>query len=216
MRLSKPFAQSARWRCVLLGVLVAFCAAAIVGCGGSDPPPAAPAGSPDAAGQAGGPGAAEPASPPADAAPSEPAEATEPVEAEPAEAEPAKPAAEPAESAAADAASAAAADAPVEEKGRQLPEDIASWQEVDYLAAKQARDPRLLDAVAYFGEQYSGDATAARLLATLLTTPEEPEPEPKPEPKVEKKPEKRSPSDFGEFGPMESFPEGGAAAMPMD
>ncbi|MGI6419168.1 MAG: hypothetical protein ACOX1P_26280 [Thermoguttaceae bacterium] len=56
MRLSKPFAQSARWRFVLLGVIVTFCAAAIVGCGGSDTQPAAPTGSPDAAGQAERPG----------------------------------------------------------------------------------------------------------------------------------------------------------------
>ena len=55
-----------------------------------------------------------------------------------------------------------------------MPADIASWQEGDYLADKQSSDPRILDAVAYVGEQYSGDATAARLVATLLTTPEDP------------------------------------------
>jgi hypothetical protein len=225
VRLSKPFAQSARWRFVLLGVIVTFCAAAIVGCGGSDTQPAAPTGSPDAAGQAGGPGAAEPASPPTAPAEAKPAAApgettppAAPAEAKPAaapaETEPAKPKPQPPESAPAPgAASTPAAAAPAEKEGPSLPADIASWQEGDYLAAKQSRDPRFLDAVAYVGEQYSGDATAARLLATLLTTPEDPEPEPKPEPKVEKKPEKRPPSELSEFGPTESFPEG-AGPMP--
>ncbi len=222
MRLSKPFAQFARWRFVLLGVIVTFCAAAIVGCGGSDTQPAAP-GSPDAAGQAGA--RAQGARIAADSAGGGKAggstggdnaagSAGGQAEAKPAGTEPAKPKPETPESAPAPgAASTPAAAAPAEKEGPSLPADIASWQEGDYLAAKQSRDPRFLDAVAYVGEQYSGDATAARLLATLLTTPEDPEPEPKPEPKVEKKPEKRPPSELSEFGPTESFPEG-AGPMP--
>lgn len=89
------------------------------------------------------------------------------------------------------------------------PEDVATWQDDDYRSAKEDRDPRLLDALAYLGENSAGDADAARLLVALLTTPEDPEPEPKPEPKVEKKPEKKKSSSeydeyMGEEGGMEA------------
>ena len=90
------------------------------------------------------------------------------------------------------------------------PEDVVAWQDEDYLAAKENRDPRLLDAVAYLGENSSGDPDAAKLLVELLATPEDPEPEPKPEPKVEKKPAKKSGSEYDEYpgGPGGGMEEG--------
>jgi len=89
------------------------------------------------------------------------------------------------------------------EEGKSRPDDVVAWKDDDYRSAKEDRDPRLLDAVAYLGENKSGDARAAGLLVELLTTPEDPEPEPKPEPKVEKKPEKKRPSDYDEYSGMD-------------
>ena len=85
------------------------------------------------------------------------------------------------------------------------PEDVAEWEDKDFRSAKADRDPRLLDAVAYLGENSSGDAEAATLLVELLSIPEDPEPEPKPEPKVEKKPEKKKPAEYDEYSGEEGM-----------
>lgn len=88
------------------------------------------------------------------------------------------------------------------EQAKPRPADAADWTEEDLRKAKEDRDPKLLSAVAYLGENRSGDADAVKLLVELLTTPEDPEPEPKPEPKVEKKPEKKPGGEEGydEYG----------------
>ncbi len=93
------------------------------------------------------------------------------------------------------------------EKVQPRPADVANWTEEDLRKAKEDRDPKLLSAVAYLGENRSGDADAVKLLVELLATPEDPEPEPKPEPKVEKKPEKKPEGEEGydEYGGEEGY-----------
>ncbi|NLS93804.1 MAG: hypothetical protein GXX96_16710 [Planctomycetaceae bacterium] len=206
-------------RFVLLGSIVLLGSVFLLGCGGSDTPAPADAGAgsdtsvdetaaPDdstadptpeseaaegaAEGTAKAPSEESPESPPA-----EEKSASEPKGEESSKA-PKKEAAPPADEkkapekkAPAEAAPAAATDQPAEEVVARS-EDVAEWKEKDYRAAKEDRDPRLLDAVAYLGENHSGDPDTAKLLAELLAVPEDPEPEPKPEPKVEKKPPKRS------------------------
>ena len=106
------------------------------------------------------------------------------------------------------APAAPAAPAQQTEKTKPRPADVADWTEEDLRKAKEDRDPKLLSAVAYLGENRSGDADAVKLLVELLATPEDPEPEPKPEPKVEKKPEKkpRGEEGYDEYGDMEGDP----------
>ena len=96
------------------------------------------------------------------------------------------------------------------------PEDFAAWEDKDFRSAKEDRDPKLLDAVAYLGESASGDAEAAELLVELLTTSEDPEPEPKPEPKVEKKPEKKKPAGYDEYGTEGGMPPDMGGPMPSE
>jgi len=74
------------------------------------------------------------------------------------------------------------------------PEDVADWQPADYVSAKEDRDLRLVDAVAYLGEQGVGDEATATLLAGLLLVPEHPEPDPKPAPKAKPEQQKQEKS----------------------
>lgn len=207
-------------RFVLLGSIVLLGSVLLLGCGGSKAPAPADAGAgsdasadetapmddstpaPAAEGEAAegtakAPGEDSPESAPAEKKPAgEPkGEESSPVPAK----EPASPANEekaPEKKAPAETASAAAAEQPAEQIAAR-PEEVADWKEKDYRSAKVDRDPRLLDAVAYLGESNSGDPDTAKLLAELLTVPEDPEPEPKPEPKVEKKPPRRPAGDEG-------------------
>ena len=68
------------------------------------------------------------------------------------------------------------------------PENVADWAETDFIGAKQDRDPRLIEAVAFLAEQGTGDNQAANLLARLLVTPEAPEPDPSMQPEPEPEP----------------------------
>ncbi len=202
-------------RSALLGSIVVLGAVLLLGCGGSDTP------APDSGAAPAAPGgeAAAPAETPAGPAPkseaaAEPAKDTGEKPAEKAAEKPAEAAPAPAEKAEGQKPPAAAPEGKPAEEAKKAPEekasaasqeeqesrpaDVAAWKDDDYRSAKEDRDPKLLDAVAYLGENNSGDAAAARLLVELLTMPEDPEPEPKPEPKVEKKPEAKP--EYDQYG----------------
>lgn len=184
-----------------LGSIVLVCAVFLLGCGGgSDAPPADSGASADpAADEAAYEAAMEGETPEGEAA-DEAAEG--PGEESAAMEEPAGEEKSGASEAAAETAPEEPAPAMIAEPTEVVnprPEDVVTWQDEDYLSAKEDRDPRLLDAVAYLGENSSGDPEAAKLLVELLATPEDPEPEPKPEPKVEKKPAKKAGSEYDEY-----------------
>ena len=217
----------------LLGLIVLVCGVFLLGCGGgSDAPPADPASPTEAATEGAVPSEEAPADPTPET------EATAEAAAEPAQESPAmeEPAAEgeaeTSESAAEGSTPPAEAEKAPEEKPAPAmiaepakvvnprPDDIVAWEDEDFRSAKEDRDPRLLDAVAYLGENSSGDAEAARLLLELLGTQEDPEPEPKPELKVEKKPEKKKAGSeydqyMGESGPPSSEGDMGGLAEDM-
>jgi hypothetical protein len=65
------------------------------------------------------------------------------------------------------AAQGSVSSAPPAEKPAR-PEQITDWKPSDYLSAKQDRDPRLTEAVAYIGEKYASSANAARTILKLL------------------------------------------------
>ncbi|MHB8900489.1 MAG: hypothetical protein ACYC6Y_17185 [Thermoguttaceae bacterium] len=202
-----------------LGAIVILGAVFLLGCGGSestapDAAPSAEAPASDADASPAPAADAAPASEPAEPSPEKPAEtpaakdaeaAAPAAEAAPKPAEAAPPAAAakkaPEAKAAAKAPESPATPPPAADSAQQAgsrPNDVGAWKDDDFRSAKEQRDPRLLDAVAYLGENNSGDARAALLLGQLLTTPEDPEPEPKPEPKVEKKPEPKK-SEYDEY-----------------
>jgi len=56
----------------------------------------------------------------------------------------------------------------------QRPENFADWKKEDYFAARAENDPRLLEAVAYLGNQFVGSPNVAQGLAALLAPPEAP------------------------------------------
>ena len=200
------------------GLIVLVCSVFLLGCGGGSDAPPADSGAGVAPVDEGHP---EPAMPedamPADepSAPSE--EPAAPGDESAAMDEPAAEGTPPAE--AEEAPEGESADVAVAEPAEAVaprPEDFAAWEDKDFRSAKEDRDPKLLDAVAYLGESASGDAEAAELLVELLTTSEDPEPEPKPEPKVEKKPEKKPAGGYDEYGTEGGMPPDMGGPMPSE
>lgn len=217
MKKSMPI-LSGSGRFAVLGSILVLGAVFLLGCGGSDAPAPAPdsAPAPAAPADAAGPPAAAPSDPTPESeaakqAPVPPAEGPSPEKTEPAVPEGTPPPATKTtpEEEAAKAPEETAPAPPATESAQQAkprPDDVVVWTDDDYRSAKEDRDPKLLDAVAYLGENKSGDAKAASLLAELLVMPEDPEPEPKPEPKVEKKPEPK-PSGYDSYmGPAGYMP----------
>ena len=74
---------------------------------------------------------------------------------------------------------------PAPEQKPPRPESVLDWTAADYVSARVDRDPQLVDALAFLGEEGVGDEQTARLLTDLLTTVEAPLPDPIPQPKAE-------------------------------
>jgi hypothetical protein len=54
----------------------------------------------------------------------------------------------------------------------KLPDDVSKWEKSDFIRARQDNNPKLLEAVAYFGEKSPGSVPVAQELAELLKTPQ--------------------------------------------
>ncbi len=60
------------------------------------------------------------------------------------------------------------AEKPPAEQKPPLPDDVANWKKDHYFRARREKDPKLLEAVAYLGETFSGKDTVAEGLTELL------------------------------------------------
>ncbi len=75
----------------------------------------------------------------------------------------------------------AAAQPTVPEKHKR-PEKVEDWKREDYFSARAEGDPKLVEALQYFGQKFVGNASAALMLEELIRveTPPAPKPEEKP------------------------------------
>ena len=166
------------------GALAALLAAVVTGCGGdsSTPTTSAPStppalqqlaqASPDAA----DPSAVPPAAPAQPATQSAPASQTRETEVQPAQT-PAPASAQTrlgGRGLGGSRGSTATESAPAE---NARPDDLAAWKPDDFRAAREANDPRLVEAVEHLGTTKKGDEATANLLVALLAPTEEKAPE---------------------------------------